>query len=72
MHHIDYIFKKASKHLFSLRMLRKAGVASRLILKVYLTTIRPILKYGVQVWQDIPAFLSDKLESVQKRALLVI
>jgi len=53
-------------------MLRKAGVASRLILKVYLTTIRPILKYGVQVWQDIPAFLSDKLESVQKRALLII
>ena len=25
-----------------------------------------MLEYGVQVWQDIPEFLSDKLESVQK------
>ena len=39
------------------------------ILKVYLTTIRLILEYGVQVWQDIPEFLSNKLESIQKRAL---
>ena len=39
---------------------------------MYLTTIRPILEYGVQVCQDIPAFLSDKLGMVQKRALLII
>ena len=39
------------------------------ILKVYMTTIRPVLEYGVQVWQDVPKFLSNKLESVQKRAL---
>ena len=57
-YHIDHVFKKASKRLFSLRMLRKARVSIRLILKVYLTTIcRPILEYGAQVWKDIlPAF----------------
>ena len=40
--------------------------------KVYLTKIRPILEYGVQGWQDIPEFLSNKLESIQKRALHII
>ena len=33
---------------------------------------RPILEYGVQVWQDIPEILSNKLESIQKRALHII
>ena len=43
-YHMDYIFKKTSKRLFSLRVLRKAGVPGKLILKVYLTTLRPILE----------------------------
>ena len=43
------------------------------ILKVYVTTIIPIyLEYGVQVWKDIPEFLSNKLESTQKGALHII
>ena len=70
--HIDYISKKASKCLYSLRILKKVGFNRDGILKVYLTTIRPILEYGVQVWQDIPEFLSNKLESIQKRALRII
>ena len=71
-YHIEYIFKNASKRLFSLRVFRKAGVPSKLIrLKDYLTTIRSILEYGAQVWKDIPAFLSDKLESVQRRTLSI-
>ena len=36
------------------------------IVKVYLTTIRPILEYGVQAWLDIPEFISNKLESIKK------
>ena len=67
--HINYISKKASKRLYSLRILKKVGVNREGILKVYLTTIRRVLEYGVQVWQDIPEFLSNKLESIQKRAL---
>ena len=63
--HIDYISKKASKRLYSLRILKKVGVNREGILKVYFTTIRPILEYGVQVWQDIPEFLSNKLESIK-------
>ena len=70
--HIDYVSKKASRRLHSLRILKKADVNRDGILKVYLTTIRPILEYGVQVWQDIPEFLSNKLESIQKRTLHII
>ena len=48
------------------------GVNREGILKVYLKTMRPLLEYGVQVWQDIPEFLSNKLESIEKRALYII
>ena len=51
--HIDYIFKKACKRLYSLRILKRADVVSLNILKVYLTIIRPILEYAVPVWQSI-------------------
>ena len=70
--HIDYIFKKACKRLYSLRILKKTGVASLNILKVYLTIIRPILEYAVPVWQSISGTWSDKLETIQKRALKII
>ena len=70
--HSDYISNKASKRLYSLRILKKVGVNRDGILKVYLTTIRPMLEYGVQVWQDIPELLSNKLESIQKRVLYII
>ena len=70
--HIDYIFKKACKRIYSLRILRRAGVASLSILKVYLTIIRPVLEYAVPVWQSITSILSDKLETIQKRALKII
>ena len=59
--------EKASKRLYSLRILKKPGVNTE-----YLTTIKPKLEYGVQFWQDIPEFLSNKLKSIQKRALHII
>ena len=52
--HIDNIIKKASKHLYALRILKKVNVPSTAILKVYLTTVRPTLEYLVQVWQNLP------------------
>ena len=31
--------------------------------------LRLILEYAVQMWQDIPDYLSDRTESMQKRSL---
>jgi hypothetical protein len=44
--------KKACKKLYSLRVLRRAGVEQRNILKVYLTAIRPVLEYAVPIWRE--------------------
>jgi len=42
------------------------------ILKVYLCNVRSVLEYAAQVWQNIPAYLSDAIESIQRRALRII
>ena len=70
--HVDHIYKKTCKRFYSLRLLRRAGVTSTGILKVYLSVIRPILEYAVPVWRLISEVQSEKLESIQKRALKII
>ena len=52
--------------------MHRAVVNHANILKVYLTTVRPVLEYAVPVWQSIPGYLSDVIETVQKRALKII
>ena len=69
---IDYIVKKSSKKLYSLRLLKRSVVEPENILKVYLSNIRPVLEYAIQVWQSIPDYLWDKVESIKRRALRII
>ena len=47
---VDFIVKKASKKLYSLRISCRPGVAQGNILKVYQSTVRPVLEYAVPVW----------------------
>ena len=70
--HVDYITSKASKKLYAVRLLRRDGVEEQDMLKVSRSSVGPILKYALQLWQDIPDYLSDRIESVQKRALNII
>lgn len=69
---VEYAIAKAAKRLFALRLLKSAGVTPKDILKVYLSNVRSVLEYAAQVWQDIPAYLSDAIESIQRRALRII
>ena len=70
--HVDYIYKKARKRLYSLRILRRAGVDQASMLKVYTSSVRSLLEYALPVWQSIQGYLSDKTESIQKRALEIV
>ena len=70
--HVDYIIKKACKKLHSLRVLRRARVSQPNTLRIYLSTVRPVLEYAVPVWQNTPAYLSEAIERVQTRALNII
>lgn len=70
---IDRIISKASKRLHILRVLKRSGICSTELLKVYIALVRSVLEYCVPVWHtSIPAFLSDEVEKVQKRAFRII
>ena len=53
-------------------MLKRAGVANSNIVNIYKCSVRSVLEYAMAAWQNIPEYLSSKLESIQRRALKVI
>ena len=71
--HVTKIVKKAGKRLHMLRLLKRANADTKALSTVYITVIRPVLEYACQVWHfNIPEYLSDDIERVQKRALRII
>ena len=64
--------KKGNKRLYSLRVLKQCGAPPASLAKVYTIIVRPVLEYAAPVWQNIPDFLSCKIESIQKRAMRII
>ena len=69
---MDNITKKAGKGVY-MYQLKRAGVAQRDLLKIYLSVIRPVLEYACPAWSTcLPKYLSDNKEMVQKRALMCI
>ena len=70
--HVEYVIAKAAKRLYALGLLKRAGAMPKDILKAYLCNVRSVLEYAAQVWQDIPAYLSDAIASIQRRALRIL
>ena len=70
--HCNYIVKKANKRLYAIRILKKCGLSTLDLIQVYCSIIRSILEYGAPVWSGLPQFLSDLIESVQRRVLRII
>ena len=71
--HVEQITCKASKRLYMLTRLKKAGVPSKDILTVYLSKIRSLLEYGCEAWHPgLTEYLDSDIENIQKRALRII
>ena len=71
--HVNAICKKASKRLYALRLLRRNALPDSVLVKVYCTCVRPILEYACEVWHNnLPVYLSNQVEQIQKRALRII
>ena len=67
LEHVTKI-KKAGKRLYMLRLLKWANADTNALSTVYITVIRPVLECACQVWHfNIPEYLSDDIERVQKK-----
>lgn len=71
--HVNNIVKKANKRVFCLVQLKRAKLPEPDIINFYCTCIRPTLEYAAQVFHhSLPKYLTDELERVQKRSLVII
>jgi len=71
--HVDNIVAKASKRLYMLYQLKRSGINQHDLLRIYISVIRPVVEYACPVWHtNLPKYLSDNIELIQKRALRTI
>ena len=71
--HVNAITSKATKRLYFLKQLTRAGVPCQELLHFYTAVIRPVLEYAAPVWHyAITQAQTQQLESVQKRAIHII
>ena len=71
--HINSITSKASKRLYFLKQLKRAGVPQNQLLHFYTAVLRPVLKYAAPVWHHlINRTQAQQLETIQKRAIHII
>ena len=70
--HVTHIVKKGSKRLYAKRALKKCRLTDRQLILVYCSIIRFVLEYASPAWAGLTQYLSDQIESIQKRALKMI
>ena len=70
--HCDHVMRKANRRLYALRKLKRSGVPPLEIVKVYCSLVRSTIEYASVVFSNIPDYLQDDIERIQKRALRII
>ena len=67
------VTKKAAKRLYFLVQLKRARVPQKDLCLFYITCVRSVIDYAAPVFHHaLPAYLSQELERVQKRAMRII
>ena len=71
--HVEDMYKKASKRLYFLTLLKRAGLHSAELLKYYRSVVRSVMEYSSVVWHSgLTKDQSLSLEHIQKRAFKII
>ena len=70
--HCDAVIKKANGRLYTIRALKKSGVATKNLVLVYCSLIRSVVEYACAAFVNLPRYLANALEKVQKGALAII
>jgi len=71
--HVAHITTKASKRIFCLHQLVRAGIDARALTNVYCSLIRSVLEYCCQVWHaGLTVQQSRDIEKIQKRCMRII
>ena len=71
--HVDDITMKASGRIYLLKQLKRAGIDRKSLILFYCACIRSVLEYACQAFHtNLPAYLSDQIERVQKRVLRIL
>jgi hypothetical protein len=71
--HVESICSKAGSRLYYLKQLKRAGLPSNRLRLWYLSVVRPVLEYCSAVWHHgLTKAQSEKIESIQRRALRII
>ena len=67
------IINIASKRLYLIRVLKRAGVPLPHLVTIYNALARSVLEYGCPVWSNsFQQYPNEKVEMVQKRAMRII
>ena len=65
--HVHDITLKASRRIYLLKQLKRAGIVRKFLILFYCACIRFVLEYACQAFHtNLPAYLSDQIERVQK------
>ena len=70
--HVDYVIQKAISRLYALRLLKKAGLGHSDLVNIYCSFIRSRVEHASPALSSLTNYLSDLIESIQKRGLRII